>query len=906
MAAARRSHLFRVILFGLVLIGLLLQIGVLHSIAPLERLFLPIDDGRSLLNGVPPDLFARCAASQQRVAVGIIAAAANRSESLLRVIPSWLATNEVSEVVLVDWSSSPPVSSLPLPTDPRLRIVRAAGEFEWNLARAYNLALQLSNAEIVLKVDSDTWLDPEVLRIQLPRVAIVIGGTSGAFLRGCRDDAPDENARHLNGVILARRDDLLRVRGYDERMRKYGFDDTDLYARLSQARNLTGGCLRFDLMRHSPDGHAERGLTRVHHTLNKRATRGGLFPGWHEALNLEQTFWSAAAADSNGGALVSCTLVSTRRPPFFDELLVDSDELLSAHQEALVLYSKKTLKLTAVSTIYDRRVLDTLMRVYDSMLNSKQPHPYIAVRPMHGLASRMRAYCSAYAYAQMTGRRLLVVWEPDLHTNARFDELFEVPSNGNGGNETEAPIVEVIHSFQPSLFPAETWRRFDQIGSEKQRKRNMVSADEDGRSLFVSTASKLEASPSVNRGLYAQCLSDLRPVAAVRAMLVDAQELSESSSWNASSQAVRRVGVHIRMKVNPLEDVPGLENQPESSLKVLSEAKPYRMACHYSNFLQTMRQWRSVEPSMIFYLASDSHEAYREVLNAFEPGIVLHSPQAMRAECAGGSRNASDAGLEAAPLFARSGRRGVACQQAALADILNLRAYSDRLLLSHWSSWADVLMNLAPLETPHQNGCKAMGNKTFWEPRATGDTDAVATSTPTIAVRPRNGVASEVKGGGALRWRSQPQLYRDSPPPLPPPPPFPPPPPLNLGKDLLKASGRPVPGMTMRKVSSLSALPSRPNDVRVRVHKSKEVSSLLPKAVRDLKLVLLVPRQVKVGTLVSRVKQMLQLTKAPLLRVRSSFGRKGEALDPSGKLGGYYEDHHDAKDGFLHVDIELN
>ena len=112
--------------------------------------------------------------------------------------------------------------------------------------------------------------------------------------------------------------------------------------------------------------------------------------------------------------------------------------------------------------------------------------------------------------------------------------------------------------------------------------------------------------------------------------------------------------------------------------------------------------------------------------------------------------------------------------------------------------------------------------------------------------------------------------------------------------------------MTMRKVSSLSALPSRPNDVRVRVHKSKEVSSLLPKAVRDLKLVLLVPRQVKVGTLVSRVKQMLQLTKAPLLRVRSSFGRKGEALDPSGKLGGYYEDHHDAKDGFLHVDIELN
>ena len=402
--------------------------------------------------------------------------------------------------------------------------------------------------------------------------------------------------------------------------------------------------------------------------------------------------------------------------------------------------------------------------------------------------------------------------EPDLHTNARFDELFEVPSNGNGGNETEAPIVEVIHSSNRRSSPqrlgvASTRSEVRSKGAQHGERRR------DGRSLFVSTASKLEASLSVNRGLYAQCLSDLRPVAAVRRCWSTRRNHQESS-WNASSQAARRVGVHIRMKVNPLEDVPGLENQPESSLKVLSEAKPYRMACHYSNFVQTMRQWRSVEPSMIFYLASDSHEAYREVLNAFEPGIVLHSPQAMRAECAGGSRNASDAGLEAAPLFARSGRRGVACQQAALADILNLRAYSDRLLLSHWSSWADVMMNLAPLEAPHQNGCKAIGNKTFWEPRATGDTDAVATSTPTIAVRPRNGVASEVKGGGALRWRSQPQLYRDSPPPLPPPPPFPPPPPLNLGKDLL-GERPPRPRHDDAKGLEPLALPSRPNDVRV-------------------------------------------------------------------------------------------
>ena len=83
------------------------------------------------------------------------------------------------------------------------------------------------------------------------------------------------------------------------------------------------------------------------------------------------------------------------------------------------------------------------------MLNSKQPHPYIAVRPMHGLASRMRAYCSAYAYAQMTGRRLLVVWEPDLHTNARFDELFEVLDA-----EMDDRLTGVVHCFTGGLDDA--------------------------------------------------------------------------------------------------------------------------------------------------------------------------------------------------------------------------------------------------------------------------------------------------------------------------------------------------------------------------------------------------------------------------------------------------------------------
>jgi hypothetical protein len=192
----------------------------------------------------------------------------------MRVLPSWLVVRGVSEILILEWGNADAPLGPRLPRDSRVRLVRAPLEREWNLARAYNLALQLARSERILKVDSDTWLAPEVLEKQPLQ--------EGTFLRGCRDGALDENGRHLNGVMLVRRADVLGVLGYDERMRGYGYDDTDLYHRLSAGRNLSAKCLSFTHMRHSEESHGERGLTHIHHILHRRATTE-LFKLWHEA-----------------------------------------------------------------------------------------------------------------------------------------------------------------------------------------------------------------------------------------------------------------------------------------------------------------------------------------------------------------------------------------------------------------------------------------------------------------------------------------------------------------------------------------------------------------------------------------------------------------------------------------------
>ena len=147
----------------------------------------------------------------------LIVVVRDRSDALLRVLPSWLRVEGLEELVLVDWGSHPTVASVLRQhgvADARLRQAAAPLESEWNLARAYNLAAQLAHGEVLLKVDSDTWLHEGFLRQHAlpPRT----------FFAGDWTRAPDENAWHLNGVVLLRREDYAAVAGYDERIRHYG------------------------------------------------------------------------------------------------------------------------------------------------------------------------------------------------------------------------------------------------------------------------------------------------------------------------------------------------------------------------------------------------------------------------------------------------------------------------------------------------------------------------------------------------------------------------------------------------------------------------------------------------------------------------------------------------------------
>jgi hypothetical protein len=190
---------------------------------------------------------------QPRPGVTLVAACMNRQRNLMKVLPSWLAT-EADEIVIVDWSSTQPLWPTLLNTrDPRLRVIRIDGEARWILTNALNVGLRMATRERVFKLDCDIELAPDFIASN--RIA------DGEFVRGfwkAAVDAGQPDQKYINGTFGAFKKDLRAVGYYDERIVTYGWDDSDLYSRLTLDLGLAGKLIAPGTVRHLDQEEAER------------------------------------------------------------------------------------------------------------------------------------------------------------------------------------------------------------------------------------------------------------------------------------------------------------------------------------------------------------------------------------------------------------------------------------------------------------------------------------------------------------------------------------------------------------------------------------------------------------------------------------------------------------------------
>ena len=116
------------------------------------------------LCGVTPALREHCFGSARddgSIQTSLVVVVRDRAEALLHVLPSWLQVQGLDELVLVDWGSRPGLASVLRrrgPADTRLRQIAAPLEAEWNLGRAYNLAVRCRHR----------WARPQPFKISAP------------------------------------------------------------------------------------------------------------------------------------------------------------------------------------------------------------------------------------------------------------------------------------------------------------------------------------------------------------------------------------------------------------------------------------------------------------------------------------------------------------------------------------------------------------------------------------------------------------------------------------------------------------------------------------------------------------------------------------------------------------------
>ena len=195
------------------------------------------------IKGLTPDAIIQRHNKQSRQGKSIICACMNREENLRKSLESWLSYGEADEIIIVDWSSNIPFTF----SHPKVKIFRVEQESSWCLSMAYNLAASLAQGDVLYKFDADYIIKKGFFERHLP---------DDSFYCGNYKLARDDNERHLNGCLVVGKKDFDKVNGYNENIRSYGWEDSDLYNRLDKISDRRD--IDFDFIHHITHDDCQR------------------------------------------------------------------------------------------------------------------------------------------------------------------------------------------------------------------------------------------------------------------------------------------------------------------------------------------------------------------------------------------------------------------------------------------------------------------------------------------------------------------------------------------------------------------------------------------------------------------------------------------------------------------------
>ena len=161
--------------------------------------------------------------------LSLIVPVMNRDDRVVPCLSTWIDMPEINEVLIVDWSSTNPIkynlSLSEITNHPKTKIVRVNDEKSFmSMSYSLNVGLREATYDHIVKCDIDYKLtNPQLLAV------FAREQNKNHFFCGTIPDKWD-----FHGFAFFRKEDALKIKGYNENILGWGWDDEDFYRRMEK------------------------------------------------------------------------------------------------------------------------------------------------------------------------------------------------------------------------------------------------------------------------------------------------------------------------------------------------------------------------------------------------------------------------------------------------------------------------------------------------------------------------------------------------------------------------------------------------------------------------------------------------------------------------------------------------
>jgi hypothetical protein len=340
--------------------------------------------------------------------ISVIVGCRNRMEFLKKALPSWIRQDRIKEIIIVDWGSTIPVSSeMESLCNDKIKIYRVDNVDSWILSLALNFASKQAKYSLLLKLDADNILHDDFFDNH------PLKSSDNIFYAGNWQIAKTDNEKHLNGILFVSNTVFANTGGYNEYIRTYGYDDTDLYCRL-----MNNGLSRKNILP-AFVSHIQHGDDiRLHD--KESSTK----------LEIRKNMYLSETIKWNSNILHTQYTNITNKIPQLNNVNLYTYEVCNINQnEPDNIVLEESLIKSILSILYEYGYTGNLLKhkskEFLKDLYTKRDRPKLIIEPKNGLGNRLRALASAAVLAEKSNRILCVVWKKDMHFDAFFSDLFD-------------------------------------------------------------------------------------------------------------------------------------------------------------------------------------------------------------------------------------------------------------------------------------------------------------------------------------------------------------------------------------------------------------------------------------------------------------------------------------------------